>query len=104
MLYRIVRMSFKKEELQNFLELFHSSKNRIRNFPGCRHLELMKDAENECLLSTFSIWDSSADLENYRKSELFAGVWKETKVKFASKPVAFSLSKFVEVDGLEKIL
>jgi len=98
MLIRIVRMTFREEEVQPFLTMFDSKKEFIRHFPGCTHLELQKDYSNPCVFATYSLWNSEDDLNNYRHSELFAEVWAETKAKFAAKPVAFSLKKFIQVD------
>ena len=98
MLIRIVRMTFKEEEVDNFLLMFNDKKSFIRHFPGCIHLELQRDFNDPCVFATYSLWNSEEDLNNYRNSELFAQVWAETKAKFADKPVAFSLKKHIQVD------
>ena len=97
MLIRIVRMTFKPEEVDNFLQLFEESKDRIRHFEGCHHLELLKDYSANNILSTYSHWESEEALNNYRHSDLFKEVWTNTKSKFSAKPIAFSLKKFIEV-------
>ena len=97
MLIRIVRMTFKPEEVDNFLQLFEESKDRIRHFEGCHHLELLKDYSTENILTTYSHWESEEALNHYRYSDLFKEVWANTKSKFADKPIAFSLKKFIEV-------
>lgn len=99
MLIRTVRMTFKHDEVENFLKLFEASKDKIRNFEGCSHLELLKDYNTPNILSTYSIWDDEAALDAYRNSKLFAGVWRETKAKFDAKPNAFSSIKFIDVAG-----
>ena len=86
-------MTFKKEKVAVFLEIFESSKEKIAGMAGCNSVELLQDYNEDNIFSTFSIWDSEEDLNNYRKSELFGGVWKATKALFADKPVAFSLKK-----------
>ncbi|OEK05492.1 putative quinol monooxygenase [Roseivirga misakiensis] len=98
MLIRIVRMTFRPEERQNFLTLFDEKKEKIRHFPGCTHLELLEDYNDPNIFSTYSYWDSEADLNNYRHSDLFAEVWANTKSKFAAKPIAFSLKNYIKVD------
>lgn len=90
MLIRIVRMTFRKEETENFLQVFNSSKEKIRSFPGCRHLELHQDYHKDHIFITYSIWDDEEALNNYRYSDLFKSVWADTKVLFAEKPVALS--------------
>lgn len=91
MILRIVRMEFKPEHVSDFLDVFNASKHHIRAFPGCLHLELHRDAEKENVFFTYSHWNDSQDLENYRLSELFQTTWAQTKVLFQAKPMAFSL-------------
>ena len=98
MLIRIVRMSFKEEEVDNFLNVFNKNKQKIRNFPGCMHLELHKDYEHDNIFSTYSHWEDDNALDNYRHSALFKEVWAKTKVLFADKPIAFS-NKVVQKVG-----
>ncbi len=45
MLIRIVKMNFKTEEIDNFLELFSRYKNDIRKSTGCCGLELYQDID-----------------------------------------------------------
>ncbi len=98
MLIRVVRMTFRAEEKDNFLRLFDQKKEKIRHFPGCSHLELLKDYNDPNVFSTYSYWEDENALNAYRHSELFAEVWADTKSKFAAKPIAFSLKKFIQVD------
>jgi quinol monooxygenase YgiN len=96
-LIRIVRMTFKEESIELFLQQFNFHKEQIRHFPGCRHLELWKDGEEKNIFLTYSIWESREALEQYRDSELFKSVWGKTKPLFSEKPVAFSSKKIIEV-------
>ena len=90
MLIRIVRMTFEPEQVPTFLALFRESKARIREQPGCRHLELWQDAANPAIYCTHSHWDDAGALDTYRQSALFGEVWPATKRLFAAPPVAFS--------------
>lgn len=90
-------MVFHEQNVQEFLEIFNSSKLKIRNFDGCHHLELMRDVMHGNVFYTLSQWESSEALENYRQSELFKSTWAKTKVLFSDKPMAFSLEKYLEV-------
>ena len=90
MLIRIVRMTFRAEAIPEFLRIFEESKDKIRSFPGCRHLELHRDADKSNIFCTYSHWNSSDDLNAYRQSELFGKVWPATKKLFSERPVAFS--------------
>lgn len=92
-LIRIVKMTFQEDKTDAFLDIFESSKDKIAAMPGCNSVELLQGYNEENVFSTYSIWDSEEDLNNYRKSELFGGVWKATKALFADKAVAFSLKK-----------
>lgn len=91
MLRRIVKMTFQKDRIEDFLLIFEHSKNLIRHFPGCQHLELLHLEGQQEVLFTFSIWDSPESLEKYRHSELFQQTWSKTKVLFAGKPEAWSM-------------
>ncbi|UOQ96250.1 antibiotic biosynthesis monooxygenase [Hymenobacter sp. 5317J-9] len=98
MLIRVVRMTFAPEQVPAFLTLFHATKHRIRQRPGCRHLELWQDAVVPNVYCTFSHWDDEAALNAYRESELFGEVWPATKRLFAAPPVAFSSAPVTVVE------
>ena len=98
MLIRIVKMTFKPEETSRFLELFEQIKEKIRNVEGCEYLELMEDYDDPNSYSTYSKWQDEQVLEAYRQSELFDGVWANTKTMFAKKPIAFSLKTHTKVE------
>lgn len=90
MLIRIVRMTFKEDEVDSFVRLFKENKAKIRSFPGCQHLELHKDYHEDHIFITYSHWDDETVLDTYRHSELFKNVWSATKPLFADKPIAYS--------------
>ena len=92
MLIRIVRMTFEENKVEDFLHLFEENRTHIRNFPGCKHLELWKDYQFNHIYTTYSIWEKESDLDNYRSSDLFKKVWGETKSYFKEPPKAFSSS------------
>jgi heme-degrading monooxygenase HmoA len=93
MIIRIVKMTFREDEVPEFLRIFDTSKTFIRSMPGCRHLELLQDTASPNIFFTCSHWDSENDLNNYRNSGLFGEVWKKTKALFSDKPQAWSLEQ-----------
>ena len=97
MFVRIVKLSFHQENIPTFLENFEVMKEKIRNAPGNRLLELYQDKDNPDLFFTYSYWDTVEDLENYRKSELFDGIWSFTKKLFNANPEAWSVDKLVSL-------
>jgi heme oxygenase (mycobilin-producing) len=97
MIIRIVRMHFTEAGVEEFLQIFNENKIAIRNFQGCTHLQLLKDAEDQTIYTTLSHWNDPADLERYRKSELFGSVWGRVKTLFAERTQAFTLEKFIEL-------
>jgi heme-degrading monooxygenase HmoA len=97
MIIRIVKMHFTDAGVAEFLEIFDQNKAAIRDFPGCVHLELLKEAGDDTVFATLSHWDNEQSLENYRKSELFASVWGRVKTLFAEPTQAFSFQKFIEL-------
>lgn len=90
-------MTFQKDQIDQFLNQFQTNKARIRAFEGCTHLELWRDTQNPCVFYTYSHWDSEAHLNLYRNSDLFKEIWGQTKILFAEKPLAFSVSKEIEL-------
>ncbi len=97
MLIRIVEMHFRTDAREAFLELFHASKEKIRNFPGCQHLDLLNEPADPCHFFTYSYWENETALNRYRDSELFAVTWANTKSGFDQKPRAWSLDKLVSL-------
>lgn len=93
MIIRVVRMTFAPAQVPAFLALFHSSFDRIRQQPGCQHLELWQDITAPAVYCTYSHWDNAEALDAYRKSALFGEVWPATKQLFAAPPVAFSVAR-----------
>lgn len=98
MLVRIVKMRFRESEISTFLKNFEEVKHKIRSFPGCSFLELYRAQDDPRIFFTYSYWQSPDDLENYRQSELFKGVWAATKPMFSDKPEAWSVDKLVRLD------
>ena len=96
-LIRVVRMTFRPEEVPAFLKNFEAHKILIRNFPGCLHLELWQDENQKNIFFTYSHWESEAALNQYRDSQLFKSVWSFTKTLFSEKPQAWSTKKLQEV-------
>lgn len=98
MLVRIVKMEFQPDKVDEFLSNFEANKTKIRAFEGCNFLELHRDQNNRTIFFTYSYWDSEDDLNNYRHSELFKGVWAKTKPLFNAKPEAWSVDKLAILD------
>lgn len=98
MIVRIVQMTFREEEVDNFTALFDERKHLIRNFDGCSHLELWQDAHHPNIFFTYSNWASEKHLDHYRFSELFKDTWAKTKALFKEKPNAWSVNQKIVVE------
>ena len=84
-------MNFKSDKVTDFFKIFDASKQYIRNMEGCTHLELLNDISSPTIFFTYSHWETENDLNNYRNSEFFEGVWGKTKILFATKAEAWSV-------------
>lgn len=93
MITRIVKLTFRLEEVENFKVIFAEVNSKIRNFEGCNHLIGYQDILNPAVFFTYSKWESEALLNNYRNSELFKTTWAKTKILFAAKPEAWSVNE-----------
>jgi quinol monooxygenase YgiN len=83
-------MHFAPDKVDAFHEVFKASRNKIKTFPGCLHLELLQEKDDVYALTTYSHWESVDALEAYRQSELFEKTWAATKVLFDKAPRAVS--------------
>jgi quinol monooxygenase YgiN len=92
MIKRVVKMTFRTEEIDLFLTIFHQTKSFIRASEGCMHLELWRSVTEPNILFTLSHWESELFLEKYRQSDLFRRTWAKTKVLFADKPSAWTVA------------
>ena len=98
MFVRIVKLSFHEENIPAFLDNFELMKEKIRNSPGNRLLELYQDKNDKGIFFTYSYWNQESDLEDYRNSELFYDVWTFTKKLFNARPEAWSVDKLVSLE------
>lgn len=96
MIVRIVRLEFEKEKAEDFVSLWEEVKEKVRNQPGCRRLELLRDISEEYVFFTYSYWDAQEDLDRYRHSAFFGETWRRTKALFGGRPMAWSV-RSVEV-------
>lgn len=98
MITRIVKMTFVPERVDEFKKLFDQYKERIAGFEGCTHLKLLQSIDDPCIFFTYSHWDTLEHLNKYRDSDLFATVWNQTKMLFASKAEAWSVDVKFEIE------
>jgi len=94
---RVVKMTFQEKKIEEFLANFNSNKEYIRNFDGVEYLELLKDKNHPNVFFTYSVWKSEEHLENYRKSDLFKGVWSKTKPLFSAPAEAWSMDSLIQL-------
>lgn len=86
-------MTFRTDEVKQFLQIFTRSAGLIQSFNGCHGVELMQDTGNEHVYFTLSRWESEDHLNLYRSSELFKTTWVKVKPLFSEKAEAWSLSE-----------
>ena len=99
MIIRIVKMEFEQGSISDFLDIFAASRDKIRSFPGCVHLQLLQGEADPCVFFTYSHWEREQDLDVYRNSELFRSVWRNTRKLFRAAPHAWSLTDKTQVDN-----
>ncbi len=100
MLIRLVKMRFRAECVELFRAHFEQHRHQIRHFEGCLFLQVLQDTDDAQVWLTHSHWRSASDLEAYRRSDLFRGVWAQTRLWFESDspPQAWSLEERYLVD------
>ncbi len=90
MIIRVVKLSFHTYNTGLFESLFDQNKDKIIAQKGCHKVQLLKDINKKGVFFTYSYWDTEADLNAYRQSDLFKGIWEQLKVLFNHKPEAWS--------------
>ena len=90
---RIVKLEIKKENHKLFVTLFETNKHQILGFEGCEHVELLKARGDNNFFFTFSLWKEEKNLHLYRESDVFKGIWAQTKKMFDGKPEAWSVDE-----------
>lgn len=90
MITRIVKLTFKEENISQFLTIWKNSRKKIAAFEGCYFVEMLQTENAKHICFTYSLWESEVALNAYRHSELFQHTWAKTKVLFDDKPEAWS--------------
>lgn len=92
MITRLVKLTIAEDKISEFKNIFKENQKHILASEGCIMAEVFQDIHNPSVFFTHSQWDSEEDLNKYRGSELFKGIWRETKKTFSSGPEAWSLN------------
>ena len=90
MITRIVKLTFKKDNISKFMAIWNESRHKIAGFDGCHFVEMLQSKNPENICFTYSIWNNEEALNNYRNSDLFKKTWAKTKILFDGKPEAWS--------------
>ena len=86
-------MEFKSGNINTFIDIFKTNKDKIVNFDGCHSVELLRDVNTQNIFFTYSVWDSERSLKKYRESNTFKEIWSKTKPLFSCKAKAWSLKE-----------
>ena len=96
MITRVVKMTFKKESAEEFIQLFRENKEIIRNFEGCHTVSLFRENGDSNTFFTISLWKDTGALESYRSSDFFRKTWTRTKALFSERAEAWSLNQILQ--------
>lgn len=95
MIVRIVELQIQPEKMPEAQVLLEEVAPKVRAMPGCNYLEILADVHKHGHVTTYSYWDSEADLNTYRDSEVFISFWKSVKTMFAEKARAWSSERLI---------
>lgn len=93
MIIRIVKLKFQKDKVADFLNLFDNVVTKVNAYPGCQQMHMVRDLNDETLFFTYSVWENTTALENYKNSPLFQTIWPQIKPWFSEKAEAWSTEK-----------
>jgi heme-degrading monooxygenase HmoA len=91
---RIVKLTFKEDKINDFLQFFDTVKHIVNNFPGCEGMQLLQDIHQPTIVMTYSHWQKEDDLEKYRISPEFQHIWGTIKPWFSEKAQAWSVDPY----------
>lgn len=97
MIIRIVKMTFREEEIAPFLAKLATRQDRIRAFEGCSYLQVLQDKQHPNIIFSHSYWTDEAALNKYRTSAFFKETWQFTKPKFSDPAEAWTLQNLTEL-------
>jgi quinol monooxygenase YgiN len=92
MITRIVKLTLQHENIDDFMQIFAEVKETIAAFDGCHQVELLQDVHSLNIFFTYSIWENESYLNHYRFSEFFKRTWNRSKILFAEKAEAWSVT------------
>lgn len=101
MIKRIVKLHIRQEEQETFRGFFLKSKSIILSF-DCHHVECLQSIDDPKIFFTYSHWKSVKALDEYRHSDEFAAIWKNTKALFGDRAEAWSTEEVVSKDSTTK--
>ena len=88
-------MEFKADKVEAFKTIFKENQSKIASQEGCYGVKILQDIHESNIFFTYSNWESQAHLDLYRETELFKGVWTQTKALFCNKPMAWSVQEIL---------
>ncbi len=97
MVTRIVKLTMREDEVDNFKSYFATVCEIIRNQDGCHSLQAWQDIHRPEIFFTYSIWTAEDDLNRYRDSPFFLEFWKKVKPWFAAKAEVWTFDKIVDL-------
>lgn len=96
MITRIVKLTFQEDKISEFIAFFDTIKTNVSGFPNCHGMRLLQQKDRPNVVFTYSLWESEEDLNKYRDSDLFQGVWSTIKPWFAERAEAWTVDTYYE--------
>lgn len=97
MVVRIVKMTFRPEACDDFIQLFETYHRQIRAAEGCLSLQMLRQDKESPVFFTYSTWKDESFIELYKQSDTFGVVWPKTKLLFAAPPEAWTCNSLYQL-------
>ncbi len=79
MITRILKLNLKPERISDFIRYAELVLPKVLQMPGCKNVDLLQDKNDESTWFIYTIWESEASLNKYRKSEINIGFIRKLK-------------------------
>lgn len=91
MITRIIKITIKPGNIDDFKQFISLMKENILTIGGCKHIDILNDREDKNIFFMYTIWETETVLNKYRKSELNKTFWNKLNQWSVKEPQAWTV-------------
>ena len=91
MITRIIKITIDPVNTDDFRQFITLMKDNFSTIGGCQHIDILNDKEDKNIFFMYTIWETEAMLNKYRKSELNKTFWNKLNQWSIKEPQAWTV-------------